>query len=59
MSDNQSKLIKRSSAEGVTGKRAKARKEKSVRAEDVTSERRAELGLKRAARERRGRPPSI
>ena len=59
MSDNQSKLIKRSSGGGVTGRRAKARKEKSVRTEELTTERRAELELKRAARELRGRPPSI
>jgi hypothetical protein len=59
MTDNQSKLIKRSSGNSVTGKRAKAGKEKSVRAEALTPERRAELELKRAAREVRGRPPSI
>ena len=60
MSDNQPKLIKTSSGGGgVTGKRAKAQKEKSVCAEELTPERRAELELKRAARELRGRPPSI
>jgi hypothetical protein len=59
MTDNQSKLIKRSSGGGVTGKRAKAGKEKSVRAETLTAERRAELELKRVARGVCGRPPSI
>lgn len=59
MTDNQSKRIKRSSGGGVTGKRVEAEKEKSIRAEALTPERRAELELKRAAREVRGRPPSI
>jgi len=58
MNDKRSQLNKRSSG-GVTRERAKARKGKSVSTEELTPERRAELELKRAARELRRRPPSI
>ena len=59
MSDKQPKLIKKASRGGVAGNSAKPRQEKSVSSEELTPERRVELELKRAARELRGRPPSI
>lgn len=57
--DNQSKLGPPRSGGAADAKRAKARKPATTRPEKLTPERRAELELKRAAQEMRGRPSSI
>ena len=57
--NNRSKLEPARSAGAAEAKRAKARKPATTRPEELTPDRRAELELKRAAQQMRGRPSSI
>jgi hypothetical protein len=57
--NSQSKHTAVPSRRAATSNRAKAPKQTTTRHEELSHERRAELELKWAAREMRGRPPSI
>jgi len=57
--DNRSKFEPTRSGDAAEAKRIKARKPATTRSEELTPERRAELELKRAAQQMRGRPSSI
>lgn len=57
--DNRSKIEPTRSGGAAEAKRAKTRKPATTRPEELTPEQRAELELKRAAQQMRGRPSSI